>query len=67
VFHALDELFGVSVGAGAGGCAVEEAWLSAGAAMQGVMERTSLAALVKRKSDLEQHEIVRLLRSASDP
>jgi len=35
------------------GCAVEEAWLSAGAAMHDVMRRTSLAALVLRKHVLE--------------
>ena len=35
------------------GCAVEEAWLCAGAAMHAVMRRTSLAALVLRKRVLE--------------
>lgn len=36
-------------------CAVEEAWRSAEAAMHEVMQRTSLAALLRRKADLEGH------------
>jgi len=36
------------------GCAVEEAWRCAEAAMHEVMQRTSLAALVQRKGDLER-------------
>ncbi len=47
------------------GCAVEEAWLSAGAAMHDVMRRTSLAALVLRKRALES--AVRHASAASAP
>ena len=43
----------------ASGCAVVEAWRSAGNAMQAAMQHTSLAALVHRKRELEQPQVVR--------